>query len=96
MSDFQIAAPTAAEELFAERVFAIVRRHLPSYWRERPLSAALRLDDDGIGFDSVDLLELLVACERELELELPPDLLLADEMTVGDLIAKLQGAAPAT
>jgi acyl carrier protein len=89
------ASPTPGAQLQAEQVLAIVRRHLPSYWQGRPLSAELRLDDAGIGFDSVDLLELLVACERELGREMPPDLLLDDAMTIGDLIAKLQGAAPA-
>ena len=86
---------TLVEEVSTERVLAIVRRHLPSFWRDRPLAVDLRLDGAGIGFDSVDLLELLLACERDLGRELPPDLLLDDAMTVGDLIAKLQGAAPA-
>ncbi len=89
------AAPAAGAEITVEQVLAIVRRHLPSCWEGRPLSADQRLDDAGIGFDSVDLLELLVACERELGREMPPDLLLDDAMTIGDLIAKLQGAAPA-
>jgi acyl carrier protein len=88
-------SPNPGAEVQVEEVLAIVRRHLPSYWQDRPLSADLRLDDAGIGFDSVDLLELLVACERELGREMPPDLLLDDAMTLGDLIAKLQGAAPA-
>jgi len=95
MSEDPLAAPMMVDEVAAEHVLAIVRRHLPSFWHDRPISAELRLDDAGIGFDSVDLLELLVACERELGRELPPDLLLDDAMTVGDLIAKLQGAAPA-
>ena len=89
-----ISAPTTVAEIQVEQVIAVVRRHLPPYWQDRPLHADLRLDDAGIGFDSVDLLELLVACERELGREMPPDLLLDDAMTVGDLIAKLQGAAP--
>ena len=53
------------------------------------------LDDAGFGLDSVDLLDLLVACEREMGLELPHDLLLDDAMTVGDLIQKLRNAAAA-
>lgn len=89
------AAATPAAHIQLDQVLAIVRRHLPSYWQDRPLSPELRLDDAGIGFDSVDLLELLVACERELGREMPPDLLLDDAMTIGDLVAKLQGAAPA-
>jgi len=95
MSEDPLATPMTEAEISAERVLAIVRRHLPSYWHDRPISAELRLDDAGIGFDSVDLLELLIACERELGRELPPDLLLDDAMTVADLIARLQGAAPA-
>ncbi len=95
MSEDPLAAPTTEDEVAAARVLAIVRSHLPSFWRDRPISAELRLDDAGLGLDSVDLLELLVACERELGRELPGDLLLDDAMTVGDLIAKLQGATPA-
>jgi acyl carrier protein len=76
----------------AERVLALVRRRLPPFWRDRPISLEMRLDDSGIGLDSVDLLELLVACEEELGRKLPPDLLLDDEMTVGDLVARLEAA----
>lgn len=89
------ASTTPVAEIQVEQVLAIVRRHLPPYWQDRPLSPELRLDDAGIGFDSVDLLELLLACERELGREMAPDLLLDDAMTLGDLIAKLQGASPA-
>lgn len=78
-----------------ERIEALIRRHAPSFWRERALTPDLRLDDEGIGFDSVALLELLLACERELGLSLPPDFLLDDAMTVGRLVEKLRGAATA-
>lgn len=74
---------------------ALVRRHAPSYWRERELHGDLRLDDAGLGFDSIGLVELLVACERELGLVLPPDLLLDAGMTLGDLEAKLAAAVAA-
>jgi acyl carrier protein len=86
------ASPAAGEELFARQVLGILRQHLPPWWKERPLALDLRLDDAGIGFDSVGLLELLLACEAALGRRLPPDLLLDDAMTVGDLIAKLQSA----
>jgi acyl carrier protein len=76
----------------AEAVHLLVRRHAPSFWRDRPIHDGLRLDDTGIGFDSVALVELLVACESELRIPLPGDLFLEEEMTVGDLVAALQRA----
>lgn len=79
-----------------ERGLAIVRKHLPPFWRDRPIAVEMRLDDAGIGLDSVDLLELLLACERDLEQQMPTDLLLDEAMTVGDFIRKLQAIAPAT
>jgi acyl carrier protein len=88
------APPTTADELFVAQLLEVVRRHLPPWWAGRPLALDLRFDDAGIGFDSVGLLELLLACEKELGRRLPPDLLLDDAMTVGDLIAKLQRAGP--
>lgn len=91
-----LATPRRRDEVAPDLVLALVRRHAPSFWSSRPIAADLRLDDAGIGFDSVDLLDLLVDCERELGLELPQDLLLDDSMTVGDLILKLQGAAAAS
>jgi acyl carrier protein len=86
-------APAVAETLSAERVLEILREHLPSFWRDRPIGAELRLDDAGIGLDSVDLLELLIACERELGRQLPTDLLVDEAMTVGDLVRKLRSPA---
>lgn len=89
--------PTSlATDAWDERVGELLRRQLPSFWRERPIDPALRLDDAGLGFDSVGLLELLLACERELGVTLPADLLLDDAMTVGDLSAKLRRAVRAS
>lgn len=93
MSLSPLATPPRPQELASELVLEILRRHVPSYWSSRPIAAEMRLDDAGLGLDSVDLLDLLVACERELGLELPHDLLLDDAMTVGDLIQKLRDAA---
>ena len=95
MSLDTLATAPRRNEVSSELVLAILRRHAPSFWSDRQISTDMRLDDAGLGLDSVDLLDLLVACERELELELPHDLLLDDAMTVGDLIVKLQGAAAA-
>ena len=76
------------------RLDALLRSHAPSFWRERELTDDLRLDDYGIGIDSVGLVELISACERELGLKLPADLFLDDALTVGAFRALL-AAAPA-
>lgn len=86
-------APAVAEPLSGERVLEIVREHLPSFWRDRPIGTEMRLDEAGLGLDSVDLLELLIACEHELGRQLPTDLLVDEAMTVGDLVRKLQSPA---
>ncbi len=95
MSSEETLGPAATATLSDAEFQALVRRHAPSYWRERELHDALRLDAAGLGFDSIGLVELLVACERELALPLPPDLLLDTGMTLGDLKAKLAEALAA-
>jgi acyl carrier protein len=75
----RVAAPTL------EEVRALVRGQAPSFWKSREMPPDLRLDDSGIGFDSVGLFELLIACERELGINLPPDLLLERALTIGGL-----------
>ena len=76
------------------RFDALLRSHAPSFWAERPLTDDLRLDDQGIGFDSVALVELIAACERELGIRLPSDLFLDDALTVGAFRALLLSAPP--
>lgn len=93
MSDARGTLASSLADLSTELIVDLIRRQLPSFWREREIAAELRLDDAGLGFDSVGLLELLLACERELGVVLPPDLLLDDAMTVGELIVKLRRLA---
>lgn len=78
-----------AGPLTLDEVRELVRRKAPSFWQGHPIPPELRLDDAGIGFDSVSLFELLLDCERELGVTLPPDLLLDDALTVGALHEKL-------
>ena len=88
MSIESVAAPGALEA----KVEALIRGHAPSFWRERELHDDLRLDDQGIGFDSVALVELITASERELGVRLPSDLFLDDALTVGAFRALLAAA----
>ena len=74
------------------RLDALVRSHAPSFWKERPLTDDLRLDDHGIGFDSVGLVELIAECERELGRKLPADVFLDDALTLGAFRALLAAA----
>ena len=74
------------------RFDALIRAHAPSFWRDRDLTDDLRLDDWGIGFDSVALVELISASERELGVRLPSDLFLDDALTVGAFRALLAAA----
>jgi acyl carrier protein len=57
-----------------------------------PLSDELRLDESGLGFDSVALVELVVACERQFAVRLPAAVLRREAPTVGDLIVWLRDA----
>jgi acyl carrier protein len=87
-SDDDPSAPGLSDDRFD----ALLRKHAPSYWADQELGPELRLDDAGIGFDSVALVELLVDAEHELGQRLPPDLMLDDDLTVGGLRAKLASA----
>lgn len=89
------ATPPTRPDLPIGRIHDLVRIHAPSYWRSRPVFDHTRLDDSGIGFDSVGLVELLVACESELGVALPVDLRLDDGMTVGQLVELFRRAAAA-
>lgn len=80
-------------EIPLDRIRELLRRHAPSYWSDQPMPEQLRLDDGGIGLDSIGLVEVLLACERELGIRLPPDLLVDADMTVGRLHASLNAAA---
>ena len=93
MPETNATRPPATEEIPLDRIRELLRRHAPSFWRDQPMPEDLRLDDQGIGFDSIGLVELLLACERELGIRLPPDLLVEEAMTVGRLHARLNAAA---
>jgi acyl carrier protein len=51
-----------------------------------------RLDDHGVGLDSLELFQLLVACEREFDLTFDPrlDLTPATLATVGSLAERIR------
>ncbi|MCC6621933.1 MAG: acyl carrier protein [Deltaproteobacteria bacterium] len=79
--------------MIGERVRALVGRFAPGgpegVADERPLAGA-----GGLGFDSVRLVELLLACEDELGVALPVEEVLRDApLTVGRLVAFVERQA---
>ena len=86
-----VTAPLGGDPLDAQ-VRALLHERLPSYWAGVPLGDELRLDESGLGFDSVALVELVVACERRFAVRLPASLLRREAPTVGELIGWLRDA----
>ncbi len=58
--------------------------------RHIALSPDVRLGADGVGLDSIALVEVLFACEKALGVEITADALAAPALTVGYLIETLQ------
>jgi acyl carrier protein len=56
------------------------------------LSDHIPLGVDGIGLDSVAIVELLLECETEFDVRLPPDLFDGGPVTVGALVAAVEAA----
>jgi acyl carrier protein len=50
------------------------------------------LGADGLGLDSVAVVELLLECETEFGIRLPPDLFAGGPVTVGALCAAVENA----
>jgi acyl carrier protein len=88
------SVPRRAGTPTLDEIRELVRGRAPSFWSGREMPPDLRLDDAGIGFDSVGLFELLLACERELGIALPPDLLLDPALTIGGLHGMLARLVP--
>jgi acyl carrier protein len=76
----------------AQEVRSLLRERLPSHWALDPLADGLRLDESGLGLDSVALVELVVACERRFAVRLPAAILRHEAPTLGELIGWLRDA----
>ena len=78
---------TSSAPLERDRIHQVVRDHLPASWRDRELPDATPLGADGVGLDSIAILELLLACERETGRPFPAALLGDGRLTIGRLVA---------
>lgn len=84
----QVRAPARLE--VREEIRDVLRRHVPLRWRDGELSDRLALGADGLGLDSIRLLEVVLACEDRFGVTLA-----VEEMntpTVGDLVGLVEAA----
>src|SRR4026209_2423401 len=63
----------------------VLRSRTPMAWRGRDLPDDLRLGGEGLGLDSVSIVELVLDCEEALAISLPPALF-DGPVTIGRLI----------
>lgn len=70
----------------ASDVRAVIRRHVP-FGADRDLPDDLALGSEGLGLDSVAVVELLLACEQACGVRLAPDVFEGTAVTVGSLVA---------
>ena len=70
-----------------EQVERLLRRHAPAATKGTPLAFDLALAEDGLGLDSVGLVELLLACEDLFGAGFAANVLADTPLTVGKLVA---------
>jgi acyl carrier protein len=63
----------------------VLRSRTPIAWRGRDLSDDLRLGGEGLGLDSVSMVELVLDCEEALAISFPAALF-DGPMTIGRLV----------
>ena len=68
-------------------VHRLLRRHAPAATSDVPLADELTLAEDGLGLDSVGLVELLLACEDLFGAGFAASILADAPLTVGKLVA---------
>lgn len=90
MTASRVRAP--ARLAVSEDVHHLLRPHLPLRWRERELSDRMALGEDGLGLDSVRLLEVVLACEDRFGVTLEVEALKTDVPTLGDLVRLVEAA----
>ena len=61
----------------------------PSRFEASTVEVGVPLGAEGLGLDSVELAEYVVACEERLGARLPMSLLEDDSLTIGDVAAAL-------
>lgn len=70
----------------ATAVHDLLHARWPDRFREIELHDDLSLGEDGLGLDSIDIVEFLLGCEEELDGRTTEDLLTAGPVTLGRVI----------
>jgi acyl carrier protein len=68
----------------------LLRSHLPLRWRDRELPDRLALGSDGLGLDSIRLLEVVLACEEHFQVSISAEDLRVAGPTLGDLVTLIE------
>jgi len=68
-----------------------LRSQLPLRWRERELPDRVALGGEGLGLDSIRLVEVVLACEDHFGVHIPAEKLTVAAPTLGDLIDLIEG-----
>jgi acyl carrier protein len=77
----------------AETVYAVLAKRWPGRFGDTELSERSSLGGEGLGLDSIEMVELLLDCEERLGGSRDPDGLLENgEVTIGRLIDHLARA----
>lgn len=72
------------------QIEAILQQHSP----HTPLSDDTPLGANGLGLDSIALVEVLLECEAALGISIAAEMLDGTSLTVGALIARAEALAP--
>jgi len=78
----------------AERVRHLVARQMPAGCDIASCHDDLSLGASGVGLDSVAMVELVLACEREFTVRLPSDVIEATALTIESLTVAIERALP--
>jgi acyl carrier protein len=72
----------------------IIRELLDVDMSDAQLTDDVDISQEGLGFDSVRMFELLMACEDAFRVQLPADALLSEPLTIGRLTAAIVRQLP--
>jgi len=75
----------------AREIRRLIQEQAPA-WQSRELADGLALGSEGIGLDSVGIVELLLACEKRFGVKFPLELLEQAPLTVGRLVEYVRNA----
>ena len=77
----------------ADSVRQLIRARAPVARRDGELLDGLALGRDGLGLDSIAIVELMLACEAALGIPFPATLFDTGPITVGRLVAHARAAS---